>query len=58
MSSAHIFYIPIMIAVGFFCGYFFGLRAADAEHTQAQKRLERRKRQRIGAKDGLPKEGQ
>ena len=42
MSSAHIFYIPIILLVGIFAGFFLGRRAVEAEN---EARLRRRKRQ-------------
>ena len=45
MSSAHIFYLPIMIMIGFFAGYFFGVRSAEAEAAE-KARLANRKNAR------------
>ena len=42
MSSAHIFYIPIMIFLGMIAGYFLGRRAAEEEARELRKRRERR----------------
>ena len=42
MSSAHVFYLPIMIAVGFMAGYFVGRLSAKQEAIEAQKRAKRR----------------
>ncbi len=42
MSSAHIFYIPIILFVGAFAGFFLGRRAVEAEN---EARLRRRRRQ-------------
>ena len=44
MSSAHIFYIPILIAMGFIGGFFAGKRAAEQEALEAQRRVERKKK--------------
>lgn len=44
MSSAHVFYIPILIAMGFIGGFFAGRRAAEQEAVDAQKRLQRQKK--------------
>ena len=50
MSSAHVFYLPVMILIGFFAGFFAGRRAAEADEAAARKRLERRARAReVGA---------
>ena len=43
MSSAHIFYIPIILFVGVFAGFFLGRRAAENEARELKKRRERRK---------------
>lgn len=43
MSSAHIFYIPIILFVGVFAGFFLGRRAAENEARELHKRRERRK---------------
>ena len=42
MSTAHIFYIPVLILIGVFAGYFVGRQAAENEQKE---RLLRRKRQ-------------
>lgn len=42
MSSAHIFYIPIMIFVGVIAGFYLGRRAAEDEARELKKRRERR----------------
>lgn len=42
MSSAHVFYLPIMIAVGFMVGYFAGRLSAKQEALEARKRAKRR----------------
>jgi F0F1-type ATP synthase assembly protein I len=50
VSSAHVFYLPVMILIGFFAGFFAGRRAAEADEAAARKRLERRARAReVGA---------
>jgi hypothetical protein len=51
MSSAHLFYIPILVAVGFFAGLFAGRRIAEQDIAAAHKRLQRRERLRAGAPD-------
>lgn len=43
MSSAHIFYIPVLFMVGLLAGYFLGRRAAEAEQKEEKRRLQRRK---------------
>lgn len=43
MSSAHIFYIPVLFMVGLLAGYFMGRRAAEAEQEEEKRRLQRRK---------------
>ncbi len=46
MSSAHIFYLPIMIMIGFFAGYFFGVRSAEAETAEKCKHASRKQARR------------
>lgn len=43
MSSAHIFYIPIILFVGIFAGFFLGRRAAEAELEERRRKLKRQK---------------
>ena len=43
MTTAHIFYIPVMIAVGMLAGFFLGRRAAEMEAKDRRKRLARRR---------------
>jgi uncharacterized protein YneF (UPF0154 family) len=52
ISSAHIFYIPIIFFVGLFAGFFLGRRAAENEARELKKRRERRKKLREHAKAG------
>ena len=42
MSSAHVFYIPLLILVGLCLGYFLGRRAADQEARELDRRARRR----------------
>ena len=42
MSSAHIFYIPVILLVGVFAGYFIGKAAAEKEASERARRLKRR----------------
>ncbi len=51
MSSAHIFYIPIILLVGIFAGFFLGRRAVEAEN---EARLRRRKRQKAARDQQSP----
>jgi lipopolysaccharide biosynthesis regulator YciM len=51
MSSAHLFYIPILIAVGFFAGFFAGRRVAEQDIDAAHKRLQRRERLKNASKN-------
>lgn len=44
MNTAHIFYIPILLMVGFFMGFFSGRRAAESEQAEAQRKRARRAR--------------
>ena len=49
MSTSHIFYIPVLILVGFFAGFFVGQRALEQEQKRA-----RRKRARSSASPTQP----
>lgn len=51
MSSAHIFYIPIILLVGIFAGFFLGRRAVEAEN---EARLRRRRRQQAAREQQVP----
>lgn len=42
MTGAHLFYIPILLLVGFFGGFFAGKRASEQERVQAIRREKRR----------------
>lgn len=44
MSSAHIFYIPVILLVGVFAGYYVGRWAAEQEEIERRKRLKRRQK--------------
>ncbi|TXD37255.1 hypothetical protein FRC98_11025 [Lujinxingia vulgaris] len=55
MTTAHIFYIPVMIAVGMLAGFFLGRRAAEMEAQERRKRLKRKRAmeaRRKGAAEG------
>lgn len=43
MTTAHIFYVPIIFFVGLFVGFFMGKRASEAE-LQAKRRRNRRRK--------------
>ncbi len=43
MSSAHVFYIPVIFMVGLLFGYFAGRQAAEKEREEKRKRAKRRK---------------
>ena len=43
MSSAHVFYIPVIFLVGLLAGYFMGRNAAEAEREEKRRRMKRRK---------------
>ena len=38
MTLAHTIYIPFVLAVGFYLGWYFGTRALRAEQERAEKR--------------------
>lgn len=42
ISTAHIFYIPVLVLVGLFAGYYLGRSAADKERAEAAKRAARK----------------
>ncbi len=42
MTGAHLFYIPILLLVGFFGGFFAGKRAAEQEALREQRRKQRK----------------
>lgn len=44
ISTAHIFYIPVLILVGVFAGYYLGRAAADKERAEAERRAARKKK--------------
>lgn len=41
MSTAHIFYIPLLVLVGIFAGYFIGRHTAEEE--ERERRLKARR---------------
>jgi hypothetical protein len=43
MSSAHVFYIPVIFVVGLLFGYFAGRRAAETEREEKRDRLRSRR---------------
>jgi len=42
VSTAHIFYIPILVLVGVFAGYFIGRHMAEVEEFEKRKKARRR----------------
>jgi uncharacterized protein YneF (UPF0154 family) len=54
MSSAHVFYIPIILFVGVFAGFFLGRRAAENEARELKKRRKRRQKIRDHAAQNKP----
>lgn len=44
ISTAHIFYIPVLVLVGVFAGYYLGRGAADKERAEAARRATRREK--------------
>jgi len=42
MSTAHIFYIPVILLVGIFAGYFLGRNAAERQARHAARRRRRK----------------
>jgi uncharacterized protein YneF (UPF0154 family) len=54
VTTAHIFYIPIIFFVGLFVGFYMGKRATEAELETRRRRHKRRqalKEQNTGAGD-------
>ncbi|MFB6265231.1 MAG: hypothetical protein ABEL76_16655 [Bradymonadaceae bacterium] len=51
MSSAHVFYIPVIFLVGLLAGYFAGRRAAEVDLEEKRRRY-RRRRNAAGGSDG------
>ena len=43
MTSAHIFYIPILLFIGLIAGYFLGQRATEKQIEERRKKLQRRR---------------
>ena len=37
ISTAHIFYIPVLVLVGIFAGYYIGRAAADREASERER---------------------
>lgn len=44
MSTAHIFYIPVILLVGIFGGYYIGRWAAEQDELERIKRAKRKKK--------------
>lgn len=42
ISTAHIFYIPVILLVGIFAGYYIGRATADKEVDERRKAAKRR----------------
>lgn len=42
MTTAHLFYIPVLILVGVFAGYFIGRHAAEEDERKRRKKRKRR----------------
>lgn len=43
MTTAHLFYIPVILFVGMIVGFFLGRRAAEQELEQRRRKLARRR---------------
>lgn len=57
ISTAHIFYIVMILAVGGLAGYFVGRRSAEADALRARRRKRRRKALRQKAREANEAEG-
>lgn len=44
ISIAHIFYIPVLVMVGAFAGYYYGRAAADREAAEKARRAKRKEK--------------
>ena len=44
ISTAHIFYIPVLVLVGAFAGYYIGRQASDKERAEAARRAARKEK--------------
>ena len=42
MTTAHLFYIPVILFVGLFAGFYLGRRAAEDQMRQRRKKRKRR----------------
>ena len=42
ISTAHIFYIPVLVLVGLFAGYYLGRVSAEKEQAERSKRAARK----------------
>lgn len=52
MSTAHIFYIPVILVVGIFAGYYIGRWQAEQDELERIKRAKRK--QKLQQKDPSP----
>ncbi len=58
ISTAHLFYIPVLVLVGAFAGYYVGRAAADKEAREKAKAARRKRAiaQRLRASSGEEEE--
>lgn len=42
ISTAHIFYIPVLVLVGVFAGYYIGRASAEKEREEQARRAQRK----------------
>jgi len=54
VSTAHIFYIPVILLVGIFAGYYIGRWAAEQDELERIKRAKRKQKlEQKKASDGV-----
>ena len=62
MTTAHLFYIPIILLAGVLAGFFLGRRAADESVRERRKKLARRRaiqeKKRAKAGESAPESGE
>lgn len=44
ISTAHIFYIPVLVLVGAFAGYYVGRMTAEKEQADRERRARRKEK--------------
>lgn len=57
MTTAHMFYIPVIFFVGLFAGFFLGRRAVEEELKKRREQLRRRKEAAEAASEEVEADG-